>query len=787
MQRLGIKAIAIIAEPKTFRPARIPTLLEPDYLTKPYFEEYRYAAECIKKRGMYMWFYDEGGWPSGGACGKVMNEHPEFGRKSLASRKAQFSKGDVYEVPNDVIVTLLDDTKVENGYVFKNDCEVTEYYYFKNRFDPGVPELPDVTRAEATDKFIEYTHEAYKPYLKELFGDILLAVFTDEPTAPRKVPFREEIEELFEKENGYSIHKFLPELLGEREPSIDGSRARIAWFDLCSRLFCDNFLLKNKEWSNENGMAFTGHMDIDHTAYRNCIDSGNFNIMRALRCFDIPGIDVIWRQIFPGNKNHPAEKSIALNNFFPRYASSAAAQMGERYSMSESLGVYGEGIDYNQMRYVLNYQVVRGINLFNIFAVPYYRRGFLMMGELPFFTEKHACYSDLAVFNEYAERMSYLASLGEHAADIALYMPVCDLMSGKDTEKIAEAFEAAAKQMENERLLFDIVDDDVFALADSELIDSGKIVMGKTNYTSVVVTECRFMPEKTKEVLRRFILGGGKVFVVSNDTLAGLECATRIDDIKGAFASPLSISGETDLVRLGVRKADNGTLYMLFNEAEDTRTFDVSMDNSFYVLDPENEKIFKPNTRNFTLPSGKILFLWDGDMADVEDEEVFDKEIALQDFTFRRTKRFVIGAMDFENHTLSEAEIPVKLGDWCEYTGKEFSGSGIYKTHFSLPEKASKIRLDLGKVCCSCEVFVNGESVGVKAMLPYTFEIPCDLLKEDNLLEIRVSNTAANEYLYTDSFDKWQPWQLTAFYERQNIFHADSLAGGLFGPVKVLY
>ncbi|MBR2452979.1 MAG: hypothetical protein IKB32_02925, partial [Clostridia bacterium] len=265
------------------------------------------------------------------------------------------------------------------------------------------------------------------------------------------------------------------------------------------------------------------------------------------------------------------------------------------------------------------------------------------------------------------------------------------------------------------------------------------------------------------------------------------EGATLISDIKGAFTSPLSISGETDLVRLGVRQCDNGTLYMLFNEADETRTFDVLMDDSFCVLDAENGNILKPNTQTFTLPSGKMLFLWKGEIKDASKEEIFDKEITLQDFTFRRSKRFVIGYMEFENHTINEDEIPVKLGDWCEYTGKEFSGSGIYKTHFSLPEKADKICLDLGKVCCSCEVFVNGESLGVKAMLPYTFEIPCDLLKEDNLLEIRVSNTAANEYLYTDSFDKWERWRLTGYQDMANSFHADSLAGGLFGPVKVLY
>ena len=84
-------------------------------------------------------------------------------------------------------------------------------------------------------------------------------------------------------------------------------------------------------------------------------------------------------------------------------------------------------------------------------------------------------------------------------------------------------------------------------------------------------------------------------------------------------------------------------------------------------------------------------------------------------------------------------------------------------------------------------MFINGKSLGIIALNPYVLEIPRELLKEKNTLEIRVTNSAANEYLFTDSFDKWQPWQLTAYYERENIFHADSLSSGLYGPVKVLY
>ena len=70
MQNLGIRAFYILPEPKNFRPASMPTNLTPDYLTSEYFELCVYAVEKGKLLGMNCWIYDEGGWPSGSACGK---------------------------------------------------------------------------------------------------------------------------------------------------------------------------------------------------------------------------------------------------------------------------------------------------------------------------------------------------------------------------------------------------------------------------------------------------------------------------------------------------------------------------------------------------------------------------------------------------------------------------------------------------------------------------------------------------------------------------------------------
>ena len=45
MQRLGIRAFCIVCEPRDFRPATIPTLTDPNYLTDAYFERYKFAVK----------------------------------------------------------------------------------------------------------------------------------------------------------------------------------------------------------------------------------------------------------------------------------------------------------------------------------------------------------------------------------------------------------------------------------------------------------------------------------------------------------------------------------------------------------------------------------------------------------------------------------------------------------------------------------------------------------------------------------------------------------------------
>ena len=71
MYEADIRGICIVPEPASFRPTSMVTELEPDYLTDEFMEYMKYTADYIASKGMVMWLYDEGGWPSGSANGLV--------------------------------------------------------------------------------------------------------------------------------------------------------------------------------------------------------------------------------------------------------------------------------------------------------------------------------------------------------------------------------------------------------------------------------------------------------------------------------------------------------------------------------------------------------------------------------------------------------------------------------------------------------------------------------------------------------------------------------------------
>jgi len=111
------------------------------------------------------------------------------------------------------------------------------------------------------------------------------------------------------------------------------------------------------------------------------------------------------------------------------------------------------------------------------------------------------------------------------------------------------------------------------------------------------------------------------------------------------------------------------------------------------------------------------------------------------------------------------------LGDWYNYALETYSGGAVYAKSFELDNQHldGRVMIDLGKVCTSAKVRVNGVSVGVTLAPPYRFDITEYVQEGINKLEIDVYNTLANHCSTLPS---------RYVYEGQTV-------SGLLGPVSV--
>jgi hypothetical protein len=87
------------------------------------------------------------------------------------------------------------------------------------------------------------------------------------------------------------------------------------------------------------------------------------------------------------------------------------------------------------------------------------------------------------------------------------------------------------------------------------------------------------------------------------------------------------------------------------------------------------------------------------------------------------------------------------LGSWTELgdpNAQRFAGTALYTLKFAKPAQSTKHwQFDLGKVCQSARVRLNGEDLGTLIIPPFRVVVS-ELKPMENLLEVEVTNVAAN-------------------------------------------
>ncbi len=449
-----------------------------EYLGETWFDNIEAAADEGEKQNLLACAYDENGWPSGFADGKV----PSLGRK-YTHKQLLCEDG---EKETDTTVANVD------GY----------HFYFKENIH-----YVDLLDAEVTDKFIEYS---YEPYRKRC-GNKISAFFTDEPQLMREggLPYTLKLFSEFESEYGFSLVPHLPALFLERENSKE---IKIKYWRLIAKLYKNNYAKRIYDWCDKYGYAFTGHYLLEEDFPSQIKASGS--IMAQYRYMHIPGCDLLTRRKVPGGHVLSALQ-----------VSSVAHQFDRKQVISETYAASGHSIDFDEYRALFEWQAVRGVTLLCPHTQHYSMRGLRKRDYPPQIYFNQPWWDKYHKFTETAGRIGKILSEGETDFGVLLLHPLVscwaefDNAGNKGIYAIQNAFTEDIKLLEEKHIPFDMGDE--LIMEEEAFVKDGKIHIGSASYHTLIIPEGKFHLEKVEKLIEEFKNQGGKIVsakdIPSND------------------------------------------------------------------------------------------------------------------------------------------------------------------------------------------------------------------------------------------------------------------------------
>ncbi len=493
--------------------------LKTPYLSKEWFTCVSACVEQARELGMKAYLYDEDRWPSGAAGGLVTRDNPEFQMHSLVGGTPQ-AVGDEGEnlasftvrldegnrlISYEPVVNLSDAPPDQRTVTFHVCSDIPVGW-----FNDGT--YLDTLSADAVAEFIRVTHRAYADRYGEDFGDLIPAIFTDEPNYARSrapkgsgrisMPWTSDLPRQFRQRRGYDVREHLPELLFAR---ADGGFSKVMYDYLrtCTELFVENFSQQIGEWCGKHGIASTGHMLSEPDLYGQCTVIGA--AMPHYEHMQWPGIDIL--------TDSAQELATA------KQCSSVADQLGHERVLSELYGCTGWDWPLAGHKFVGDWQFAAGVN----FRCPHLTHYSLEGGakrDYPASIFSHSPWWDYYHTVEgYFGRLSLMLTQGTPVRDVlvlhpietgwALYRPGAGDEQTSEFWGVQKTWRDLMYTLANQHYDFDLGDESL--LEKHGKVSGAKFQVGRMSYQVVIVPPVRTLRTNTLNLLRRFLGGGGKV------------------------------------------------------------------------------------------------------------------------------------------------------------------------------------------------------------------------------------------------------------------------------------
>ena len=787
--------------PHAFRPDSTNNSLAPDYMTPEYLERVREAVDEAERLGMTWWLYDEGGWPSGQALGKVVEGHPELTRRVITRERVPRVSRSPFPPMRSGWSQRRRNRSSFGREIIGHPAAPNQIAYL---YRLGVGGAVDLLNPDATARFIGLTHERYATVLSKHFGRTVRFTFTDEPAAgmprpPHNIPWFPGIQQAYEAQSGRSFLSDLPRFFVEPDRRIPdaAARARVALYDVMTKRFEEAYFERLKDWGRLHGLASGGHLGGEDETF-GAVKHGFGHLLRQLRHLDVPGVDLIWRQLFPGREGQ---------SNFPVAAASVAHQNGTRFAFSESFCVYGNGLTPKQMKWLTDYQHIRGVNLLVLGCYPLSTRDHHMTGERPHFGPMDPLWDHLAGYHAYVARLGYTLSVGKPLIGTALYYPARDMWAwgGAATEAV-ESYEAAAQELMARQCPFDLIDDDMLSIG---AVERNELVVGAMRYDTIVLGSVKWMHPQARRRLEEFAAAGGKVLCVNHGPgcdgipLEGPPTWFRTGSAVEAaqYATSLTtLAPPCRGVRVTGRQSKRQRTVVVFNEGQEAYRGSIEvagaavseldlMTGAMTRVAVEKQRVSLDlgpgETRAYLFSRARPRFARKGLVA--------QERIAIDPAEIRAVsgRQIVVGEHDFEIRSRTfESVSLVQSAVWKTWLGEDYSGEVDYQFVLNVPEawRGSLMQLETGPIDYAATVYADGNKAGYLLWAPWRIVLPkCGPGR--HTITIRVANTLANELTSDRVRLAWDqkrgPGWPSPYHKRALEFEHESRGGGISWPVQV--
>lgn len=405
-----------------------------EWLGEGWYRDLGVCLDAAKRLDMQMWLFDEDWWPSQTVAGKV----PErYAAKRLVGQAARVEPGGAYagdpgRTTNFLALvagrldaagaveaeTLRDLTRLARkgpvNWAPPADGRAWQVMAFAwqtaPRLKQGKRYAVDGMSRDCVDWYIETVYEPHHARFGQDFDKTIPGFFYDEPETPGD--WGTELSATFQERGVAWMPAYVAwtfKLAGEAQAAAKYQYAETR-AETWGRVMYGGL----SEWCRKRGVLSIGHfMEHGMLYVNNEFCAGD--MMRLQKYSDMGAIDLVCRQMYPGQRPHDIYQT-------PKLGSSVSHVYGKTddRAMCEIFGGYNQALTYPEMKWLCDQHQVRGINFliphsFNPRAPadkdypPYFYNGG--------FEPRYALYR---VWADYASRLSLMLTGGRHVCPVAV-------------------------------------------------------------------------------------------------------------------------------------------------------------------------------------------------------------------------------------------------------------------------------------------------------------------------------------------------------------------------------